>query len=145
MRRFLVDRDVYQDPSPAVDLSMIAHFEYVASRPRLAWIVMTVADADFWTRSSLASTSAGRGHDLLRQRPPMTVFARDTREPSPSSTRCGRPGTCVDRRRCPTDFDGAVRDALRDLDRAATLQTSPLLTLAGSRTRRRSRTHCERC
>jgi hypothetical protein len=137
VRRFLADRDVYQDPSPAVDLSMIAHFEYVASRPRLTWIIMTVADPDFWT-PQFAGINFRRVADtnLGVNGSPMTVFARDTREPSPifdpvRATPEPASATTLSR----TDFDEAVRDALRNIGRIATLQTSPLLTLRQVRER----------
>jgi len=67
---------------------------------------------------------------------PMTVFARDTREPSPifdpvRATPEPASTTTLSR----TDFDEAVRDALRNIGRIATLQTSPLLTLRQVRER----------
>ena len=102
LRRFLVDREVYPDPSPAVDLSMIAHFEFVASRPRLAWIVMTVADAQFWAPQFAGINFHKLSDDPLVGDRSIAVFVRDTRERAPSSTRCGQhpfrsPRCCHDR------------------------------------------------
>jgi DNA-binding CsgD family transcriptional regulator len=84
VRRFLADRDVYQDPSPAVDLSMIVHFEYVASRPQLTWIVIAVADPEFWA-PQFAGIDFCRipDADLHVDGAPVGLFARSTREPSP--------------------------------------------------------------
>ena len=48
LNRFTIDRDLYQDPSPAVDLNSVIHVELAVTRPKLAWVMMTMADTDFW-------------------------------------------------------------------------------------------------
>ena len=130
LRRFLVDREVYQDPSPAVDLSMIAHFEFVASRPRLAWIVMTVADAQFWAPQFAGINFHKLSDDPLVGDRSIAVFVRDTREPSPVFDPVRAAPVQVTEMLPRPEFDGAVRDAFRDLTRAGALQTNPLLALA---------------
>jgi hypothetical protein len=130
IRRFLIDRELYQDPSPAVDLSLVARFEYVASKPRLAWIVMTVTDAEFWMPQFAEINFHKLSDDPLVGDRPIAVFVCDTREPSPVFDPVRPAPAQVTPPTSRLEFDAAVRDAFRDLTRAGALQTNPLLALA---------------
>jgi hypothetical protein len=115
---------------------MIAHFEYVASRPRLTWIVMTVADPDFWA-PQFAGINFRRvgGADLVLCGVSVAAFARDAREPSPvfDPVRAAHEPPSAEMSR--SEFDVAVRDALRNIGRVGTLGTSPLLAIREVRER----------
>lgn len=130
LNRFTIDRDLYQDPSPAVDLNSVIHVELTVTRPKLAWVMMTMADTDFWVpffatighhRAPGPDASVGNRRYALFVRDARRPWRVDEGLPPPPA----RPGAALSREM----FGDAVRTALRDLGRPDLLARSPLLAL----------------
>ena len=137
--RFLVDRDVYQAPSPTLNLTTMLSTREWMRRPRLAWSYIACADADAFA-PLMAYIGFARAPDAAAEvgGRRVAVFARDWRregavawlermgerelggEAPPASA--APPALALSR----PAFADAVRDALRDLHRPAALARSPL-------------------
>ena len=136
LNRFYMDRDVYQGPSPAVDLSSVIHVELTVTRPQLAWVMMTIVDTDFWAPffatighypAPGADASVGNRHYTLFVRDARRPWTVDKALPAPPA----RPGAALSR----ATFADSVRTAMRDLGRPDLLAGNPLLTLREVRER----------
>ena len=130
LNRFGIDRDVYQDPSPAVDLNSVIHVELTVTRPQLAWVMMTIVDTNFWApffatighhRAPGPDASVGNRRYALFVRDARRPWTVDKALPAPPA----RPGAPLSRE----TFADAVRAALRDLGRPDLLAGNPLLAL----------------
>jgi hypothetical protein len=140
--RFIVDRDAYQGPSPALNAVATLAMQRYLGTPNLAWDFLTLADperwdayfaaadqpradgADFWVDSRHYGLFA---HDF-RQVPMGALLERITERAlaqdftlSPSTI---KPALLVLSQK---EFDGSVRQALRDLRRPDLLARNPLL------------------
>jgi hypothetical protein len=136
LQRFMIDRDVYQDPSPAVDLCSVIHIELAATRPGLAWVMMNVADPSFWAPffATIAHHRAP-GPDGTVGGHRYTLFVRDARRPWTVDESSPAPPPSPEAALSREAFAAAVRVALRDLGRADLLAGNPLLALREVRER----------
>ena len=140
--RFIVDRDAYQGPSPALNAVATLAMQRYLGTPNLAWDFLTLADperwdayfaaadqpradgADFWVDGRRYGAFA---HDF-RQVPMSALLERITERalaqettPSPSTI---KPALLVLSQK---EFDDSTRQALRDLRRPDLLARNPLL------------------
>jgi hypothetical protein len=144
LHRFMVGRETYQSPSPAANVvSMRCFLDWVGT-PGLAWNLIAVRDTDYWypefaylyqQRATEADFTVG-GHTY-------GVFAHDWRAMPPVQW-----FDLMEQRELTTDlqvdqieqvqfeplivlsqpeFDGAVRQAMRDWNRTDALALNPLL------------------
>ena len=97
LNRFTIDRDLYQDPSPAVDLNSVIHVELTVTRPKLAWVMMTMADTDSGYRSSPRSGTTGTRTRRVGREPSLRVV-RARRTPAMEGRRRASPAACQTRR-----------------------------------------------
>jgi hypothetical protein len=140
--RFIVDRDAYQGPSPALNAVAILAMQRYLSTPNLAWDFLTLADPERWDayfaaadqpRAKGADFSVhGRRYGLFahdfRQVPMSALLERITERalaqdiaPSPATS---KPALLV---LSQSEFDDSVRQALRDLRRLDLLARSSML------------------
>jgi hypothetical protein len=146
LSRFAIDQDVYQGPSPTVNLAVVLSIQAFLTTPNLSWWFVCLADPDTWddyfTFSALpravgADTEVGGrrfgffGNDfraipvdawleLLTER----ALARDY-HPANAAAQTS-PLLVLSRQ----EFEEAVRRALRDLHRPQALAGNPLLRSA---------------
>ena len=139
--RFVVDREVYQGPSPTLNAMPILTMQRYLSTPKLAWDFLTLAEPEPWDEYFAAADLpravgadfwvGGRryglfGHDF-RQVPMDALLERVTERalaeddtPSPPTV---EPPLVLSQ----PEFDDSVRQALRDLRRPVLLARNPLL------------------
>lgn len=129
LQRFQIDRDSYQAPSAAVDLTALIHVELAVTRPRLAWVMMAIADAEFWA-PFFATIGHYPGPVVAVGRRRYTLFARDARKPSQVSESLPPPPEPSAPAMSREEFAEHVRAALRDLGRVDRLAANPLVGLA---------------
>jgi hypothetical protein len=141
--RFFLSRDTYQLVSPATNLLAVSCCRHWLTRPRLAWSVVTVADADYWRplfshlnfrfSPEAAFEVGGRRHATWthdwRAEPPLAWYElmgeRELMsEPAPPAPAPAAAPLVV---LSEPEFGTAVRRALRDYTRPDALATSPLL------------------
>lgn len=142
--RFVVDRDMYQGPSPTVNATPIVTIQRYLATPRLSWDLLTLhepepfddyfAIADLRRAEDADFTVGGRRYGLFahdfRQVPVDTwlelvterALAQDPTVPAPAA-----PQVFV---LSHEEFVGAVRQALGDLQRPDLLARNPLLRTA---------------
>jgi hypothetical protein len=140
--RFIVDRDAYQGPSPALNAVATLAMQRYLGTPNLAWDFLTLADPERWDAYFAAADQpradgadfwvGGRrygvfAHDF-RQVPMSALLERITERalaqettPSPSTI---KPALLVLSQK---EFDDSTRQALRDLRRPDLLARNPLL------------------
>ena len=140
--RFIVDRDAYQGPSPALNAVAILAMQRYLGAPNLAWDFLTLADPERWDayfaaadqpRAKGADFSVhGRRYGLFahdfRQVPMSALLERITERalaqdiaPSPATS---KPALLV---LSQSEFDDSVRQAMRDLRRPDLLARNSLL------------------
>ena len=141
--RFIVDADAYQGPSPTLNAVPIITMQRELGTPHLAWDVVTLADPDRWNDYfAAADLPRAVGADFLVGRRRFGLFAHDFRRvPLEVVTeRWTERALADDALLLPaaaaapellvlshTDFDAAVRQAVRDLHRPDLLSLNPLL------------------
>jgi hypothetical protein len=142
--RFMMDRDAYQGPSPAVNMVMMGCCLQWVTTPRLAWSFLAFAEPDAW-RSLFAYLNLQRApeadfvvggrrfgvyvHDWRAEPPPVWLDLMEGREIATDLTterlEADRPAPLLVLSE--PDFRVAVRQALRDLQQPAALAQNPLL------------------
>jgi hypothetical protein len=139
--RFIIDRETYQGPSPTLNATPILTFQRYLGTPHLAWDFLTLAEPERWDDYfALADLPRAVGADAVVGGRRYGLFAHDFRRvpidallelvteralaedvtPPPPA----RPPPLV---LSQPEFDGAVRQALRDLRRPDLLSRNPLL------------------
>jgi len=140
--RFIVDRDAYQGPSPALNAVATLAMQRYLGTPNLAWDFLTLADPERWDAYfAAADQPRADGADFWVDSRHYGVFAHDFRQVpmgalleriteralaqdftlSPSTI---KPALLVLSQK---EFDDSVRQALRDLRRPDLLARNPLL------------------
>jgi energy-coupling factor transporter ATP-binding protein EcfA2 len=140
--RFVIDREVYQGPSPTLNATPILTFQRYLGTPQLAWDFLTLAEPERWDAYfAAADLPRATGADFWVGGRRYGLFAHDFRRvpvdallelvteralgqdltPSPPT---GKPPLLV---LSQPEFDDAVRQALRDLGRPDLLLRNPLL------------------
>ena len=140
--RFIIDRDAYQGPSPALNALAILAMQRYLGTPNLAWDFLTLADPERWDAYFAAADQPraegadfwvhGRRYGLFahdfRQVPMSALLERITERalaqditPSQSTS---MPALLVLSR---PEFDDSVRQAMRDLRRPDLLARNSLL------------------
>ena len=140
--RFVVDRTVYQGPSPTLNATPILTFQRYLGTPNLAWDFLTLAEPERWDDYfAAADLPRASGADFVVGGRRYGLFAHDFRRvpveamlelvteralaqdltPSPPTV---KPPLLV---LSQPEFDDAVRQALRDLRRPELLSRNPLL------------------
>ena len=142
--RFMMDRDAYQGPSPAMNMVMMGCCLQWVTTPRLAWSFLAFAEPDAW-RSLFAYINLRRApeadfvvggrrfgvyvHDWRAEPPPVWLDLMEGREIAtdltPERLEADRPSPLLVLSE--PDFRFAVRQALRDLQQPAALAQNPLL------------------
>ena len=141
--RFIVDADTYQGPSPTMNAVPILTMQRELGTPHLAWDLVTLAEPDRWNDYfAAADLPRGVGADFLVGARRFGLFAHDFRRvPIEVVTeRWTERALADDALLLPaavagpellvlshTDFDAAVRQAVRDLHRPDLLSRNPLL------------------
>jgi hypothetical protein len=140
--RFIVDREVYQGPSPTLNATPILTFQRYLGTPNLAWDFLTLAEPERWDAYfAAADLPRAAGADFWVDGRRYGLFAHDFRQvpvdallelvteralaqdltPSPATV---EPPLLV---LSQPEFDDSVRQALRDLRRPDLLSRNPLL------------------
>ena len=140
--RFIIDRDAYQGPSPALNAVAILAMQRYLETPNLAWDFLTLADPERWDAYFAAADQPraegadfwvhGRRYGLFahdfRQVPMSALLERITERalaqditPSQSTS---MPALLV---LSQPEFDDSVRQAMRDLRRPDLLARNSLL------------------
>jgi hypothetical protein len=140
--RFVIDREVYQGPSPTLNATPILTFQRYLGTPKLAWDFLTLAEPERWDAYfAAADLPRAAGADFWVGGRRYGLFAHDFRRvpvdalldlvteralaqdltPSPPTV---KPPLLV---LSQPEFDDAVRQALRDLRRPELLARNPLL------------------
>lgn len=146
LSRFTIDQDVYQGPSPTLNLAVVLSIQHFLSEPGLACWYVCLTDPDQWddyfTFSALPR-AVGADLELAGRR--VGFFGNDFRRvpveqwlellTERALARDFHPATADDRAfpllvLSRPDFDDAVRHVLRNLHRAEELADSPLLRSA---------------
>jgi hypothetical protein len=141
--RFVVDAETYQGPSPTLNAVPILTLQRQLTTPHLAWDFLTLAEPDRWDEYfAAADLPRAVGADFYVGGRRYGLFAHDFRRvPVETMTeRWTERALADDALLLPaaapepellvlayTDFDAAVRQALRDLHRPDVLARSPLL------------------
>ena len=140
--RFVIDREVYQGPSPTLNATPILTFQRYLGTPQLAWDFLTLAEPERWDAYfAAADLPRATGDDFWVGGRRYGLFAHDFRrvpvgallelvteralgqDLTPSQP-TGKPPLLV---LSQPEFDDAVRQALRDLGRPDLLLRNPLL------------------
>jgi hypothetical protein len=140
--RFIVDRDVYQGPSPTLNATPILTFQRYLGMPALAWDLLTLAEPERWEEYfAAADMPRAAGADFVIGGRRCGLFAHDFRrvpvhdllelvtERALARDMTGTPPEVTPPLLAlsQTEFDDAVRQALRDLRRPDLLARNPLL------------------
>jgi hypothetical protein len=141
--RFIVDAETYQGPSPTLNAVPILTLQRQLTTPHLAWDFVTVAEPDRWEEYfAAADLPRAVGADFFVDGRRYGLFAHDFRRvPVEAMTeRWTERALADDAMLLPaaapepellvlshTDFDAAVRQAMRDLHRPDLLARNPLL------------------
>ncbi|HEX5782737.1 MAG TPA: hypothetical protein VFX80_12490, partial [Solirubrobacteraceae bacterium] len=139
--RFVVDRDAYQGPSPTLNVAPIVTLQRYLQSPRLAWDFLALHEPEPWDGYfALADLPRASGADFVVGGRRYGLFAHDFRHVPVDAlarlwTERALAQEAVDRSAAPQDalalshedFTDAVRQALRDLNRADLLARNPLL------------------
>jgi AAA ATPase domain len=139
--RFIIDREAYQGPSATLNATPVLTFQRYLGTPNLAWDFLTLAEPERWDDYfALADLPRAAGADVVVGGRRYGLFAHDFRQvpidallelvteralaqdvtPTPQA----QPPPLV---LSQPEFDGAVRQALRDLRRPELLSRNPLL------------------
>jgi hypothetical protein len=140
--RFIIDREVYQGPSPTLNATPILTMQRYLGTPNLAWDFLTLAEPERWDDYfATADLPRAAGADFWVGGRRYGLFAHDFRQvpvdallelvteralaqdvtPSPPTV---KPPLLV---LSQPEFDDSVRQALRDLRRPDLLSRNPLL------------------
>lgn len=141
--RFIADAETYQGPSPTMNAVPILTLQLQLTTPHLAWDFVALAEPDRWEEYfAAADLPRAVGADFVVDGRGYGLFAHDFRRvPVEAMTeRWTERALADDALLLPAavpepellvlshaDFDGAVRQALRDLHRPDLLARSPLL------------------
>jgi hypothetical protein len=139
--RFVIDRDVYQEPSPTLNATPILAIQRSLQRPNLALGVLTVAEPEPWDAYfAAADIPRVTGADFTIGGRRFGLFAHDFRQvPVDAWLELVTERALAQDFTLPPaqpaeplvlskeDFDDAVRQALRDLHRPDLLARNPLL------------------
>ena len=149
--RFVIDRQTHQGPSPTLNATPVLTLQQQLSTPNLAWDFVTLAEPDRWDEYfAAADFPRAAGADFAVGGRRFGLFAHDFRAvPVEALTELWTeralaqdvavappPRTGVPVVLSRPDFEGAVRQGLRDLRRRDLLVRNPLLRsrLLGERT-----------
>ena len=140
--RFVIDRDVYQGPSPTLNAMPILTMQRYLGTPKLAWDFLTLAEPERWDEYFAAADLpravgadfwvGGRRYGLFahdfRQVPADALLELVTeralaQDATPAPATVTSPLLVLSQ----AEFDDSVRQALRDLRRAVLLARNPLL------------------
>ena len=140
--RFIIDREVYQGPSPTLNAAPILTFQRYLATPNLAWDFLTLAEPERWDDYFAAADLprvagadfrvGGRRYGLFAhdfRRVPVDALLELVTERALAQDVTSSPPT----REPPPlvlsqpEFDDSVRQALRDLRRPDLLSRNPLL------------------
>ncbi|HEX6337896.1 MAG TPA: ATP-binding protein [Jiangellaceae bacterium] len=139
--RFVIDRDVYQEPSPTLNATPILSIQRCLQRPNLALGLLTMAEPEPWD-AYFAAADIPRvpGADFTIGGRRFGLFAHDFRQvPVDAWLELVTERALAQDFTLPPaqpaeplvlskeDFDGAARQALRDLHRPDLLARNPLL------------------
>ena len=140
--RFIVDRQVYQDPSPTLNATPVLTMQRYLTTPHLAWDFLTLAEPERWDDYfAAADLPRAAGADFVVGGHRYGLFAHDFRRvpvdaflelvteralardvaPSPVAV---EPALLL---LSQPEFEQCVRQALRDLRRPDLLERNPLL------------------
>jgi hypothetical protein len=140
--RFIVDRDAYQGPSPALNAVAILAMQRYLGTPNLAWDFLTLANPERWDAYfAAADQPRAEGADFWVHDGRFGLFAHDFRQVPMSalleriteraiaqdvtaSSTTSKPALLVLSQR---EFDDSVRQAVRDLRRPDLLARNSLL------------------
>ena len=141
--RFIVDAEAYQGPSPTLNAVPILTLQQQLTTPHLAWDFVALAEPDLWEDYfAAADLPRAEGADFFVDDRRYGLFAHDFRRvPVEAMTeRWTERALADDALLLPaaapepellvlshTDFDAAVRQAMRDLHRPDLLVRNPLL------------------
>jgi hypothetical protein len=141
LTRFLVDRDVYQGPSPTLNAIAVATLQRYLATPRLAWDFLALHEPEPWDEFfALADLPRATGADFVVGGRRYGLFGHDFRRVRVDALMelWTERALAQDPTLSPTAFDDAlalsqaefsdaVRQALRDLHRPDLLARNPLL------------------
>ncbi len=140
--RFIIDREVYQGPSPTLNAAPILTMQRYLSTPNLAWDFLTLAEPERWDEYfASADMPRAAGADFWVGTRRYGLFAHDFRrvpvdgllelvteralnQDVAPSAHTVEPALLV---LSQPEFDDSVRQALRDLRRPDLLARNPLL------------------
>ena len=140
--RFVVDREVYQSPSPTLNAMPILTMQRYLGTPNLAWDFLTLFEPEQWDEYfATADLPRAAGADFWVDGRRYGLFAHDFRQvpidalleyvteralaqEATSSPSTSRPLLLM---LSQPEFDDSVRQALRDLHRPGLLARNPLL------------------
>jgi hypothetical protein len=141
--RFIVDAEAYQGPSPTLNTVPILTLQRQLTTPHLAWDFVALAEPELWQDYfAAADLPRAEGADFFVDQRRYGLFAHDFRRvPVEAMTeRWTERALADDALLLPavtpepellvlshTDFDAAVRQAMRDLHRPDLLARNPLL------------------
>lgn len=139
--RFVIDSEAYQGPSPTMNAAPVLTIQRYLTTPRLAWDYLTLAEPDRWAEYfAVADLPRAAGADFTVGGRRFGLFAHDFRctpvdawlelvtERALARDFALRPASePVVLPLAEDEFVDAVRQALRDLDRADLLARNPLL------------------
>lgn len=141
--RFVVDAQTYQGPSPTLNAVPLITMQRQLGTPHLAWDVLTLADPDRWDEYFAAADPpravgadfevGGRRFGLFAhdfRRVPLEAVTERWTERALADDALLLPATVAEPELLVlshTDFDTAVRQAVRDLHRPDLLSLNPLL------------------
>jgi len=140
--RFVIDRMAYQGPSPTLNATPILTMQRYLQTPKLAWDFLALAEPERWDAYfAAADLPRAVGADFVVGGRRYGLFAHDFRQvpvdallelvteralaqdPTPSPPAVQPPLLVLSQ----PEFDQAVRQALRDLNRPDLLARNPLL------------------
>jgi hypothetical protein len=137
--RFVVDRDRYQAPSPTLNATPVITLQRYLHTTNLSWDFLTLAEPDvFDDYFAIADMHRATGADFVVGGRRYGLFAHDFRrvpvdewlelitERALAQEAPNRPAGEEPLVLSHVEFDAAVRQALRDLHRAARLARNPL-------------------
>jgi hypothetical protein len=140
--RFIIDREVYQGPSPTLNATPILTMQRYLSTPKLAWDFLTLAEPERWDDYfAAADLPRAAGADFVVGGRRYGLFAHDFRQVPVDALLelVTERALAQDVAPCPPivqppllvlsqpEFDDSVRQALRDLRRPDLLARNPLL------------------
>ena len=140
--RFIVDREVYQGPSPTLNATPILTMQRYLGTPNLAWDFLTLAEPEQWDAYfAAADMPRATGADFWVGDRRFGLFAHDFRQvpvdalldrvteralaqqPVMSAAEAPAPALALSQ----AEFEDSVRQALRDLHRSDLLARNPLV------------------